>query len=461
MKNIVMVLGILLSLGYVCQVQGAEPNTKSIENLPLEQADNATLTQADLIKFKQKTKEINNVIAEFQSRLSDVEATATNNQKSFQNISPDFNNFKENTMSEVSGIKEKNIDRDNVIKKLQEADQYLFNKVLDNINQLSRVKNNLSDFKEYTKNLMTDISDIKKRNIDHDNLIKNLQEADQNSFNQIADNSTQLSVVKRDLSDFKSSNTKKVEQLAATDQLFSENLKASDTKIGDNNQRISQSIDSINSIEYKLDVLKIDTNKDFSAVNDIIKKKTVYWGLSMGGFALIAIFIFVFLKNKLVSNTNSVFEEIGKTKANIDNEYVKLDIKLVELLEKQFTMQKQNEEVKNDTEKEIDHSLPLKVAVEIHRMRKRISNMPRDTKGIKPLTKALERLEEELDQKDYEIVDLMGDKYIEGMTVNPRFIPDESLVPGEKKITKVIMPQINYKEKLIQVADIEVSIGGE
>ena len=238
-------------------------------------------------------------------------------------------------------------------------------------------------------------------------------------------------------------------------------MKTSDTKIEGSIQRISQNIDSINSIEHKLDALKIDTNKDFSAVKDVISKRTIYSGLSMGGLALISIFIFVFLTNKLVSSTHSVFEEIGKTRDNIDNEYVKLDIKLVELLEKQINLQKQTEEVKTVTEEEIDHSLPLKVAAEIHRMRKRIANMPGDKKGIKPLDKALERLEEELGQKGYEIVDLLGGKYVDGMIVNSRFIPDESLAPGEKNITKVIMPQVNYNGKIIQVADVEVSIGGE
>ena len=405
MKKIVMIVGILLSLGFVCQAQGTESNTESIENLTLELSNNATLTQADLIKFEQKINEIKNVIVDFQSRLLFVESTSTNNQESF--------------------------------------------------------KSNLSDFKKHIEKITSELSDIKEKNIDHDILIEKLHEVDQNSFNQISDNITQLSSVKSDLSDFKNSNTKNVEQLTAIDQLFSEYLKASDTKIESNNQRVSQNTDSINLIELKLNALTKDINNDFSVVHDVISKRTIYWGLIMGGLALILIFIFVFLKNKLVSSTHSVFEEIGKTRENIDNEYVKLDIKLVELLEKQITMQKQTEEHKTDTEKEIDHSLPLKVAAEIHRMRKRIENMQEDTKGIKPLGKALERLEEELGQKDYKIVDLLGAKYVEGMTVNPRFIPDDSLATGEQNITKVIMPQVNYNGKLIQVADVEVSIGGE
>ena len=110
-------------------------------------------------------------------------------------------------------------------------------------------------------------------------------------------------------------------------------------------------------------------------------------------------------------------------------------------------------------ESDTDHSLPLKVATEIHRMRKRIASMADDTKGIRPLTKALERLVENLDEQNYEIVDLLGQKYVDGMSVNQEFVPDAELQPGEKIITKVIKPQINYNDEIIQVADVVVSMG--
>ena len=196
-------------------------------------------------------------------------------------------------------------------------------------------------------------------------------------------------------------------------------------------------------------------------MNDVISKRTLYWGLSIFGLGLASIFIFAFLKNKLVSTTDSVFEELGKTRDNLDNEYIKLDIKLAELLEKQFEVLKLTGDSSSETTGEIDHSLPLKVAAEIHRMNKRIANMPEGTKGIKPLAKALERLQDELLQKDYEIVDMLGIQFDEGMTINPTFVPDGDLEPGDQPITKIVKPQVNYQGKLIQVADVEVSIGGE
>jgi hypothetical protein len=38
-------------------------------------------------------------------------------------------------------------------------------------------------------------------------------------------------------------------------------------------------------------------------------------------------------------------------------------------------------------------------------------------------------------------------------------IPDENLKADEEIITKIIKPQVNYNDKMIQAAQIEVSIG--
>ena len=43
------------------------------------------------------------------------------------------------------------------------------------------------------------------------------------------------------------------------------------------------------------------------------------------------------------------------------------------------------------------------------------------------------------------------------MNVEANFILDETLSIGESKITRIIKPQINYKGKMIQMAQVEVS----
>ena len=94
---------------------------------------------------------------------------------------------------------------------------------------------------------------------------------------------------------------------------------------------------------------------------------------------------------------------------------------------------------------------------EIHRMRQRISLIKSDDKAILPLSKSLERLEEEFNHSRYEIKDLLNKPFNDGLSVKATFIPSDELNPGERIITKVIKPQINFKEEAIQMAEIEVS----
>ena len=108
---------------------------------------------------------------------------------------------------------------------------------------------------------------------------------------------------------------------------------------------------------------------------------------------------------------------------------------------------------------EINNSLAFKVADEITRMRQRIASMPSDINGIAQLSKSLDRLEDELNILEFEMPVLINMPFDDGMTVKARFIPSESMNTGEKIITKVIKPQINYKGQLVQVAEVEVSIG--
>jgi HAMP domain-containing protein len=117
-------------------------------------------------------------------------------------------------------------------------------------------------------------------------------------------------------------------------------------------------------------------------------------------------------------------------------------------------------EVKHSVKGEdVDHTIFIKVANEIQRMRTRVRNMPENTKGIGALNNALRRLEEGLNDNDYKLIDLTGQKYVEGLTTDARFVPSEKIETGQEIITKTIKPQVNYKGVLVQISKIEVSIG--
>lgn len=106
-----------------------------------------------------------------------------------------------------------------------------------------------------------------------------------------------------------------------------------------------------------------------------------------------------------------------------------------------------------------DHSFALAVAGELHRMQTRLRSMPPETVGLSALQRSLERLTEALGALGYSIPELVGKPYVQGMVVEARFVASDSLGPGESLITKVVRPQVNYRETLIQAADVEVSTG--
>jgi len=146
-----------------------------------------------------------------------------------------------------------------------------------------------------------------------------------------------------------------------------------------------------------------------------------------------------------LQNTRKVLEEKG----------VKLDNKLIEVLEAQLKLINNANLSKNE---ETDHSLVLKVADEIVRIEKNTARMDSNTKGLKPLIKGIERIKDNFKANGYEMVQLLGVDYNDGMNIDViNFVDDENIQEGKRIITKIIKPQVNYKGVLIQRAQVEVS----
>lgn len=83
--------------------------------------------------------------------------------------------------------------------------------------------------------------------------------------------------------------------------------------------------------------------------------------------------------------------------------------------------------------------------------------MDNKVRGYKQLTKSISQMKDNLSANGYEIVDMLGKPYNQGMKVTANFIEDENLEQGQQIITGIIKPQINYKGKMIQAAQITVS----
>jgi len=234
---------------------------------------------------------------------------------------------------------------------------------------------------------------------------------------------------------------KELDSLWANQQQQTENVKTLAEKVGADISDANQKIDS-----------------NVSTLSESINSRS--WLGALG--ILIAISLLActyYILRRKISSGASTIDKIRSAQEGLETaqkamqeESVKLDSKLVELLDKK--MEATPASVSNE---QTDHTLALKVADEIVRIETNLSRMDTSVKGYKQLAKAVERIRANFLANGYEIVEMLGKPYNEGMKVVANFVSDETLAEGEQKITGIIKPQINYKGKMIQSAQITVS----
>ena len=196
--------------------------------------------------------------------------------------------------------------------------------------------------------------------------------------------------------------------------------------------------------------ITVNTNN----LNDNIKSKTT-WGIMIITIIILVMAAIYLILYKRVEKGKYAIDKIKDTQKSIQEESLKLDSKLVELLNQQLNVQANISS--NDSNTQIDHSLALKVADEIVRIEMNLSRMDASIKGHKQLSKAVERIKNNFLANGYEMVDMLGKPYNDGMKVVANFVSDENLKDGEQIISGIIKPQVNYNGKMIQAAQITVS----
>ena len=223
-------------------------------------------------------------------------------------------------------------------------------------------------------------------------------------------------------------------------------------------QTNSQNIETMaTDLGTKIQQTENSTKESITQIDQNVNQNRMFW---LGGLlATIGLggVIYWLLGRKIKTSQTDVESQIKKTQKHLEEEAIKLDNKLVEVLESQL---KQEEKTQTSTSStDIDHSLALKVADEIIRIQKNVSQMDSNIKGLKQLTASVKRIQDNFASNGYELVEMLGKEYNEGMKAVPNFIPNEDLEKGQQIITRIIKPQVNYKGEMIQSAQIEVSVG--
>ena len=201
-------------------------------------------------------------------------------------------------------------------------------------------------------------------------------------------------------------------------------------------------------------------DKKISVVHNSLSNATIYGIFGVILALIVSGLIYWILIQRQRSDKIHIIEQLSKTKSSIEDSLVKELGKQTVLIESQIkVIEEQKQNIQSLPNLEYDHSLAMKVADEITLIERNVKLMDPKTKGIKQLNASIGKLKDNLAANGYDMPELIGKQFQQGMKVRVvSSIPDENLEEGSEIITKIIKPQINYKDKMIQTAQIEVSV---
>lgn len=218
-----------------------------------------------------------------------------------------------------------------------------------------------------------------------------------------------------------------------------DSLRRSHAALADTQRSDSESVNS-----------RIDSTDSRVEAGEVSLADRTAWGMA-------AVALSVILSRRIRRGTSTIDEvckaqqALGAAQTRMQEESVKLDSKLLDIAARQM------EAAAPAAGADIDHSLALKVADEVVRIELNLSRMDPSIRGYKQLAKAVQRIKDNFAANGYEIVEMLGKPYDEGMKVTANFVPDETLEQGAQVITGITKPQVNYNGRMIQAAQITVS----
>jgi predicted nuclease with TOPRIM domain len=212
----------------------------------------------------------------------------------------------------------------------------------------------------------------------------------------------------------------------------------------------------------KISSSETTTNHRFTQVDHSISKNSLWSIIGVLATIIISGLVYLLLSKRQTTDKTDLIDKLSKTKSSIEETLVSEFSKQSELIEKQIELiEEQNRAIPSLVrESDIDHSLALKVADEITLIERNISLMDPSVKGLKQLARSVVKLKDNLLANGYELPELLGKNFHQGMKVIiSSSMPDDNLDKGVEIITRIIKPQVNYKDVMIQTAQIETSKG--
>jgi chromosome segregation ATPase len=223
----------------------------------------------------------------------------------------------------------------------------------------------------------------------------------------------------------------------------------------------TQTEENSKELDIKISSTEKNTNQKITAVDESLGKNSLYGIIGVLSAILLSGLLYWLLSKRQKIDKTDFIDQLSRTKSNIEESLIKEFGKQTELMDTQLHLLEQQKTISPTTPNaEPDHSLPLKLASEINLIERNIKLMDVKTKGLKQLQASVGKLKDNLSANGYEMPELLGKQFHQGMKlIVTSSIPDETLEKDSEIISKVLIPQVNYNDKMIQTAQIEVSVG--
>lgn len=205
----------------------------------------------------------------------------------------------------------------------------------------------------------------------------------------------------------------------------------------------------------KIQTSETNIKEGISKLDKDVEKNRLYWIIGTLITLILGGIVYWLLGKRIANSQTDVESQIRSTKKSLEEESLKLDAQLLEIINSQLKIKETQTDKPESGEK--DHSLVLKVADEVTRILMNLEVMDKDIKGYKHLKKYSESILDNLKAYGYEIPELIGMNYNSGMNMVATLEFDESVESGKQIIKRIIKPQVNFEGKMIQAAKVTVA----
>jgi hypothetical protein len=256
--------------------------------------------------------------------------------------------------------------------------------------------------------------------------------------------------------------TEKVNSLQSENRKLKSEIRTMNSKLSIANKNIDSlrisTKDNINAITQTAKQLGIQIketgDKNEGKITEVyasLSKNSLYGIIGVLSAILLSGLLYWLLSKRQQTDKNQLSNIINSTKNELTQESAKLDVQLLEVIEKQLKVA----DKLNETEPTIDHTFHKNSANELQRIANYVNTLTPESQEAIALQGSLGRLRNYFNASDYEITDFTGKEYDERipMKIKETFY-EETLTKGSEVISRTLKPQIKYNGQVIQEAEV-------